>query len=104
MGRPMAEIQGASRAELEWITGRGDVVQVQLCASVNQAFHGCRLEIPQSLGIALDNFKKLPVTNERHLDRLDVAGSFVARRKRGQQLKIIYDRIRWSKRADEILL
>ena len=100
--RPMAEIQRSGGAELERIAGSRNVVKVQLGATINQALHGCGLEFTQPGSVAFEGLKKIPVTNQRYLNGLDITRSLVAWRKRRQQLKIVNDGKGWSKGADEV--
>src|SRR5439155_20034796 len=101
--RPMAEIQRASRAELERIAGSSDVVQVELGAKINQPLPRRWLELAQQRRIAFYRLEKFFVTNERYLHSFDVTRPFIARRKKGQQLEIVNDCEWRSECPDEIL-
>src|SRR5207237_4739639 len=88
MGRPMAEVQRAGRAEFKRIARSGDVLEVQLGTTINEALHCGGLEIAQAGGDMLDSFEKFPIANQSQLAGFHVASAFIARRKRGEQLKI----------------
>src|SRR5882672_5189388 len=84
--RPMAEIKRASRAELEWVAGSSDVIQVKRSATINQPLHRRRLELAQHPSVALYGLEKILVANECYLYRLDITRPFIARGKKGQKL------------------
>src|SRR6266567_3706907 len=99
----MAEIQRPGGAELEGIARTGNVVHVQFGAAIDQSLHGRRLELPQTPCLALDALEEILVADQRHLHGLDITGPLVPRRKRREQLKIVYYGKRRRKGADEIL-
>src|SRR6266568_2528304 len=99
----MAEIQRAGRAAFEWVAGGRDMVEVQFGAAVDDALHRRRLEMDQGSKIVFDLFEKRPVTDQGHFDRFDVAGSFIERRKRGEEIEIINDSKRRRECANEVL-
>src|SRR5262245_33137870 len=76
---------------------------MQLGAAKNQPLHRDRLEPAPRVGSLFDALEKLPVPNERHFDRFDIAGALVACGKRGEQLEVVDDGKRWRKGADKIL-
>ena len=66
-------------------------------------FHGVRFERSEIGSLLLNPLVKLEVTNQCHLDRLDVAVAFVPIAERGEQLEIVDDCEWRSKGPNEIL-
>ena len=56
--RPVTEIQRTGRAELKRIAGRGDVIQMQFRAAVNQPFAWLRFEFASAAASRFDGSKK----------------------------------------------
>src|SRR6266705_144289 len=99
----MAEIQRPGRSELEGIARTGNVVHVQFGSSIDQTLHGRRIELPQPGCLAFDALEEVLVADQRDLHGLEIAGPLVPRRKRIEQLKIVYYGKRRRKGANEIL-
>ena len=89
--RPMAEIQRTRRAELKRVAARGDVIEVQFGAAVDQPLHRRRFERSQFFRVAFDFVEKFRVADAGDFHGLDVAGAFVARFERGEQVEIVDD-------------
>ena len=100
---PMTEIERAGRTEFERIARGGDVIEVQFGGAMDEALHRGRIEIAQAESIALDRFEEFGVADQRDFDRFDVAGAFVARFERFEQLEIVDDGEGGRECADEIL-
>ncbi len=101
---PMAEIQRAGRAGFKRVAARGDVLDVQVRATIESSAASPPARSAASKGAsALQAFEKVAVANQRHLDRLGETGAFVALGQRGQKIEIVDDRERRRESADEIL-
>src|SRR6266700_7111991 len=104
MRRPMAKIERPRRAEFERVAGSGDMIEMQLRATINQSLHCSRLKCPKGFGFGLDDLEELPIANEGHLQSFDVTRAFVSSRQGIEQLKIIHHCKGRRESSDEILL
>jgi len=99
----VAKVERRAEPNSNGIAGGGDVIHMQFGAAIDELLHCVGIEIVQPLSVPLNGFKEAPVANQRHFDRLDVPGPFVARRERGEEFEVVDDRKRRCKGADEIL-
>src|SRR5712691_5221335 len=100
---PMPKIERPRGTEFERVSGSGDMIEMQLRATINQSLHCGRLECGESFRISFESLKEFPVANERDLHCLDVTGASVSRRQGVEQLKIIHHGERGRESSDEIL-
>ena len=101
--RPMAEIQRARGTDLKRVAARGDVVEMQFGAAADEMFHRGRLERGEFFRVAFDFVEEICVADAGDFHGLDIAGAFVARFERGEQIEIVDDGERRREGADEIL-
>ena len=98
----MAEIERSCRAQFKRVAAGGNVVQVQFRTAINQLLHRRRLERNELFDVAFDFRKELCVADAGHFHGLDVAGAFVTRFQRGEQIEIVDDHMRRRERTGKI--
>ena len=101
---PMAKIERTRGAHLKRVAAGGNVIEVQFGAAADQPLHCRRLKGHEFFGIAFQFVKKFCVADAGDFHGLDIAGAFVARFKRGEQIEIVDDGERRREGADEIFL
>ena len=102
MRGPVAKIQRTRGTHLERIAAASNVVEVQFSAATNEMLHRGGLERHQFFRVAFELGEKLGVADAGDFDGFNVAGAFVIRRQRGEQIEIVDDGERRRKRADAI--
>jgi len=94
---------GRADPNSKWVAGRGDVLQMKISATLDEALHGLRVEFTEPGGIGFDRSKEIPVTNQRDLDGFRVTRAFVPFGSEFSSSKSLIDGKWRCKGADEIL-
>ena len=101
---PMTEVQRARRPRFKRVTALHDMSHMMLRRAFNQALDCAWITQSQGIGMRLNPFHKVPVTNQTNLQRFDVTVPQLPVRQRIEEIIIVNHRMWHGKRSDEILL
>src|SRR5262245_10548928 len=86
---PMAEVERASVAALEWVAAVADLTQVQLRAASDHVGHGGALEKREGVDVPLEPMEEVSVPDQRHFHRLRHAGNLLSGRQIVKERQVV---------------
>ena len=99
----MAEVERTRRSHLEGVAARGDVLEVELGASMNDLLHRARIALHKVVGVLLEIFEEFAVFEQRDLYSLGQAAAPLAVGQCVEEAEVVHYGVGRREGAQEVL-